>query len=107
MSTKQDCYSTEGQDTWAGQSNNPATDPQSQTETVGKLRAHGSKVGRSTSPRAVPEDAQLASDYNWGRPELRDKGDPFAALSAHQELVPSQDQTLGIDDNWEDLETES
>eukprot|EP00069_Balaena_mysticetus_P015134 bmy_09155T0 len=86
-----------------------ATKPRSQTGAAGKLRGSWEQGWREPNlPELPPEDTQLASEYNWDGPELNDKGDPFATLSARQRrLVPSRDRTLGIDDNWEVLETES
>lgn len=84
-----------------------ATDPRSQTGAVGKLRARGSKTGRSQAPGATPEGTRLASEYNWGGPEPSDKGDPFAALSVHREAGAQSRRDSWGDDNWEGLETES
>ncbi|KAB0402332.1 hypothetical protein E2I00_006990, partial [Balaenoptera physalus] len=86
-----------------------ATKPRSQTGAAGKLRGSWEQGWQEPNlPELPPENTQLASEYNWDGPELNDKGDPFATLSARQRrLVPSRDRTLGIDDHWEVLETES
>lgn len=69
----------------------PATKPRSQTGAAGKLSGSWEQGWQEPNlPELPPEDTQLASEYNWDGPELNDKGDPFAGLSAHQRrLVPS------------------
>lgn len=50
-----------------------------------------------------PEGTRLASEYNWGRPEPSDKGDPFASLSARREAgaqVLAPVQWEGADVEW-------
>uniref|UniRef100_A0AC11C0H9 SCY1 like pseudokinase 1 n=1 Tax=Ovis aries TaxID=9940 RepID=A0AC11C0H9_SHEEP len=105
---QRDDWSTRNQASRAGQASNPGH--RSQESDWSSWEAEGSweqDWQEPSPPEPPPEGTRLASEYNWGGPEPSDKGDPFAALSVHQEAGAQSRRDSWGDDNWEGLETES
>nr|XP_031304268.1 N-terminal kinase-like protein isoform X4 [Camelus dromedarius] len=105
---QQNDWSTGGQASWAGQTSNPGhKSPESDWSSWEAEGSWEQGWQEPSPPEPPPEGTRLASEYNWGGPEPSDKGDPFAALSAHREAGAQPKLDSWGDDNWEGLETES